>query len=731
MDSPLNVGDTTTNSIQHLLSDTHLGTSCSMTVNSAVYSDEKVIQLNLYIQGNEGQDGQAKVGDPIVLLRRVQDSYVNISQLLSILVRIGHFSEKQLDNFLKNEILTSTQYLAGGSSAPRFNDLRGHRDRNLRGLWIPYDKAVSLALKFDIYELAKKLFLIDVHDYDDLPTLSSNKRPLVDDFSEKGQDTSLTGSPSKKQKLPSDRTDGQSDSQSILRKAVLENRHAPYTLPPLVPDNEVSDLISDIKLKFGEIFKKDEGSELLYSDIQSSFQAVLQNKQESLRGLTDIPLDQQGKTALHFASTLASLDLVSAFIKLGLCSPIRGTNSGKSPLISAISVTNSMERGNFAELLSSWLWPNLWLYDSNDWSFLHYLAYQSNKNIEASKLYMSKILEWVISSEQGKKQNSLETLSTTVINLQDKENGNTCLHLAAENESRWFINIFLELNADVNIANNTGVKAADFDIVKDVIAERKHNTPPYNDAHQDSYIFELLNTSMGLLHKKQELGVNPESDDEENDVNEEKLKSNKVYSTSSSNRIFQSIQDLLANTNLEYDNIIKTKKSQIKSLNQALHDSTIVTANNRFVSNKISEKLAYLDNLKLQMTNISEKLQLAQKEIPADLKVENEDENTKFDSDEPFIIKPIYEKLKENGNTEDIKPTEEVLSQLPPLPILKARIKAYQEINSKIESDLANLSDYSELTSKFKKVVSFCTGVDINEVDELLDGLLEAVEGQQ
>ena len=137
MDSPLNVGDTTTNSIQHLLSDTHLNTSCSTTVNSAVYSDEKVIQLNLVIQTNEKEDGRKKEDDPIVILRRVQDSYINISQLFSILLKIGHLSEAQLTNFLNNEILTNTQYLSSGGSNPQFNDLRNHEVRDLRGLWIP------------------------------------------------------------------------------------------------------------------------------------------------------------------------------------------------------------------------------------------------------------------------------------------------------------------------------------------------------------------------------------------------------------------------------------------------------------------------------------------------------------------------------------------------------------------------------------------------------------------
>lgn len=736
MDSPLNVGDTTTNSIQHLLSDTHLGTSCSSTIYSAIYSGEKVIQLNISILGGEDEKKEEEGGELIVILRRVQDSYVNVTQLFSILIRIGHFSETQLDNFFKNEILTNTQYLASGGSSPQYNDLRKHPIHHLRGLWIPYDRAVSLALNFDIYELAKKLFLVDVHDFEALPKLGlSNKRMLEHDSGDDQNNAGLMGSPAKRQKSEK-QDDEEAVSKTLIHKAAQENTNFPYTLPPLELDNESTELISEIKLKFGDLFKKDDTSDLTFNEIKQTFKTILQSKRDDVSSLTDIPLDQQGKSALHFASTLASLNLVSAFINLGLCSPVRGTSLGKSPLISTILVTNSMEKGNFIELLDNWLWPNLWLYDSKKWSVLHYLVSQSTKNFESSKFYLNKILEWIISNESAKQQNSLANFSKSLVNLQDEENDNTCLHLAAENESKWFINIFLELKADVNIANKMGVKPVDYDIVKDIMTDREHGKDIHGATDQDNYIIELVRTGMEFLDKRVELGVQSESDiDEDFEINSTKEENTKItpISTngSSSNKIFQSIQDLLANTNHEYENIVKSKKEQIKNLNNSLHDATIVTANNRFVTSKISEKLSYLDNLKLQMANITEKLQLTQKELPDDLKIEDEDENTKFNSDEPFIIKPIYEKLLKNEEIEETQPNKEIISTLPSLPILKARIKAYEEINSKIDNELTTLLDYSELTSKFKKVVSFCTGVDVNEVDELLDGLLEAVEGQQ
>lgn len=184
---------------------------------------------------------------------------------------------------------------------------------------------------------------------------------------------------------------------------------------------------------------------------------------------------------------------------------------------------------------------------------------------------------------------------------------------------------------------------------------------------------------------------------------------------------------MLSNTNVEYENILNSKREQIKQLDRALHDATIVTANNRFNTKKITEKLINLDNLKLQVANVTDKLALSKQELNEEI-----DDTKEYDADAPFIIPQIYDKLKKGKDPiQDLKTDDYLLSQLQPAPILKARIQAYKDINSKLEKELKTLVDYSDLTSKFKKVVSICTNVGVNEVDEFLDGLLEAVEGQQ
>lgn len=71
------------------------------------------------------------------------------------------------------------------------------------------------------------------------------------------------------------------------------------------------------------------------------------------------------------------------------------------------------------------------------------------------------------------------------------------------------------------------------------------------------------------------------------------------------------------------------------------------------------------------------------------------------------------------------------LTSLPPAAILYARTRAYKKINAKLEEQVKSLhSQSSELEAQLRKVVSLCTGVDEAKVDEMVEGLVHAVESE-
>lgn len=704
MDSPQHIGDMTTSSIQQKLIGTHLSAMCLTLISSAIYSGQKIIQLNLKVDDTEKEKEPKDTNDKsIMILRRVVDSFVNVSQLFVILVQLGHSSEDQVSSFLNNEILSSSHY-GGLINGPQFfNDYRDHENPLLRGIWVSYDRAVALALKFDIYEFAKKLFLIDVHDYETLP--KQEKRLLADGD---GVDVAA-GSPKKRKTLDPKASATKSSNTPSQVAALSVSTNYPFAEPPLSLDDKNDDLVSTVKAKYGEIFNHEGDTPPTEETIRKTFDSIISRHLSHLLSVTDIPLDQAGKTALHFAATLAATNLVGAFVNLGLTAPIRGTTDGETPLISAITVTNAMEKGNFSTLLKGWLYPCLWLVDNQRRTVLHHLAALAAAKADSTRLYTNQIIDYIVQN------GSLRRFCEEIIPSQENTHGNTCLHIAAETEARWLVQVLIELRADVNVANNEGVKPIDFEIVKDVLRG--------SVIEKGDYIIELIRSGLEVTDKKKELGIN--DSDSQSTATQKSNQPRSQSPESASGKILTSIQELLASTSQEYEAIIESKKQLVQELGKALHDLTIVTANNRFISRKVSDNLAHLDNLKLQLNNINEKLASTKQEVP-DANISDDDAD--FDADEPFRIRALYDKLEDGA---EVEPDAQILEELPSAAVLQARIKAYEEINTTMENELKALTDYSQLTAKFKKVVSHCTGVPIEEVDELLDGLLDTVEAQQ
>lgn len=64
--------------------------------------------------------------------------------------------------------------------------------------------------------------------------------------------------------------------------------------------------------------------------------------------------------------------------------------------------------------------------------------------------------------------------------------------------------------------------------------------------------------------------------------------------------------------------------------------------------------------------------------------------------------------------------------------VLAGRAKAYQQHNNLLDNHAKDLKVRSnELEERYKKIVSLCTGAEVERVDELLDGLVQAVISEQ
>lgn len=229
----------------------------------------------------------------------------------------------------------------------------------------------------------------------------------------------------------------------------------PFSQPPL-PQNEKAG--EDRRLVLLDLFADSSRTDF------SSHPAIMQLSGEDL----DTPLDGSANTALHWAATLARVNLMKLLISRG-ANIFRGNAAGQTALMAAVQVNNSLDHSCFPEILEI-LGPLIEIRDATGRTVLHHIAVSSGikgRSI-SSRYYLESLLEFVVQKGGGQgtqhRPISLSRFMSEVVNVQDKS-GNTALNLVARIGNRAIINQLDELGADFSIPNHTGIKPTDFGIL--------------------------------------------------------------------------------------------------------------------------------------------------------------------------------------------------------------------------------------------------------------------------
>ncbi|KAI6776854.1 hypothetical protein HG530_000799 [Fusarium avenaceum] len=426
-------------------------------------------------------------------------------------------------------------------------------------------------------------------------------------------------------------------------------------------------------------------------------------KHDMLRTYTplelDMPIDLQSHTALHWAATLARMPLLRALIAAG-ASPARVNASGETALMRACLVTNSQDHNSFPDLLEV-LGGTIEARDHKGRTVLHHIAVTSavkGRNA-ASRYYLESLLEWVV--RQGSAPNSQNTQTngngsqaaspkmgiarfmSEIVNAQDSV-GDTALNIASRIGNRSIISQLLEVGADPNIANRVGLRPLDFGIGSEN-AEEKTNGE--------------VNTE-----KNGTAGANQRSRE-------------------SSDEIVASISHLLTETGSAFQNEMKAKQSSLDTLHSTL----------RTTSTQLGEARRSLEHLSATL----KKQQLARNKV-ANLSHAREHEQVSLMQEQSRASQPnpsssweteLSAMLEAADDTSGGDSSGEGL--LPSAAVLRARIRAVEgrrEMTRKMVAALKGRSRDSEV--KYRRVVALCTGVQEDEVDAVIDGLLKAVESE-
>lgn len=669
-----------------------------------------------------------KVINGVTVMRRKSDSAFNATQLL----KVAGLDKAKRTKMLEKEIHTGAHEKVQGGYG------------KFQGTWVPYDRAVALAQKLLVYDDIKPLFLFNPsHSGEDTPTkeqmlarASRNNSTIsnsnASQYNPMGV-SSMSRQPSALGRTFSTMTDNDNEDEdddgemkSHKRSRVelikgprveldtqeyhepefrtythdleVDNPNAPFTLDPLT--SESSEAEEHAKGIVTQIFLSAETTSLL---------DAVGGDEEALKNVNlDVPIDELGHTALHWAAALARTPLVDELVSRG-ANRIRGNKSGESPLVRAVLVTNNHDQETFSELLNV-LYPCIPVLDHQRRSVLHHIALTAGikRRSQASRYYLETLLEWIVKTGSYLKKGAitLGRFMSEIVNAQDK-NGDTCLNIAARIGNKAIVQQLLDVGADPSIPNRAGLRPIDFGInVNGLVANASANNGQRASAM-------TVPTAPGTVNNTQ-LGQ-------------------------SSQKILDSMQQVLLRLDADFKVEISAKQKTIDSLHAELRDATLKLSESRKNLDILKQSETKLGELKQRITNLDRATQEEEQRFMDQTtelgSIGNYDVD--FDADEPFRIYPVYDQIEQQLEQNPDIPLDQLTvnsqvinpQDLPPAAVLRARIRAYRENEVYLQGIMDSLKEGSQqLEKKFRRVVALCTGVDEERIDSMLDGLVQAVE---
>ncbi|KAG8927123.1 transcriptional regulator swi6 [Tulasnella sp. 418] len=417
----------------------------------------------------------------------------------------------------------------------------------------------------------------------------------------------------------------------------------------------------------------------------------------------DLVLDDQGHTALHWASALARVS--TAEILINTSADIhRGNFAGETPLIRAVLATNNFEHQSFDEVLTL-LQPSLMTVDSSSRSVLHHIAHVAGVKGRApsARYYMETVLERLVRHKE-----EFGGSPTELIDLQDVH-GDTALNISARVGNRALVRMLVDLGANRILGNKLGLRPGDFGVegenlkaphAEDLISSlRKGPSPPVQKS-QD------VIAGMGII----------------NFCNLKPL-SNFIYCSD--------LTSMIQNLNSEFSTELKAKQDSLDVTQAHLRAATRELAEQRRQIQQWQSSLGQLDQVRQRIKNIEKVLK---EEDSFDWTGRTEIDGTPS-AEKPFEYRGPSSTLSglglglggKNGfSMSEFSVPLEVDPTIPPgdpistLVKLK-RLKMWQErVDQLMEKRIEGIKGASaEKELMCRRVVSLCTDVPIDKVDSV------------
>lgn len=170
------------------------------------------------------------------------------------------------------------------------------------------------------------------------------------------------------------------------------------------------------------------------------------------------PIDDEGHTPLHWASSMASLGLIDLLLKNG-ADPLVPNSSGLSSISRSIFFNNSYQKKNFPVIVER-MKSCLYTPDKQGRTPLHYLAASNSSKFQIAKYYAEVILDR-LSKENG-------NLVKVVANHRDI-NGQTALELAQQSNNKAILEVLKPYIDGIKDEPEKANRTASFDKMEDSI----------------------------------------------------------------------------------------------------------------------------------------------------------------------------------------------------------------------------------------------------------------------